>query len=125
LDPHGLAAMSAARDFTARRFGALTAPTSIHVLVGVAPVIIRPNNPNCIGVIVNNVGSTKIVIGYDPTIDSTHGLILGGNGAAFYSVVQYDGDLVGYPLYAISDVEGGEVFIIETNQVLVSAAGGS
>lgn len=112
--------MSAARNFTARRFGALTSTRTRSVGVGAAPVEIRPNNPNCLQFAVTNSGTSRITISYDGQVVDNDGFILGGNGAALTSRVDLDGDVVGYALFAVSNVAGGRVTVLEVVQEVVT-----
>jgi hypothetical protein len=108
--------MSAARDFTQARFGALTTTKTTFVDVSTFPILVRTNNPNCLLVIITNSGSTRVTLSYLPDVVDNDGLILGGNGAAFLSRVRDDGDAVGYALYAVSNAIGGRVTVVEILQ---------
>lgn len=109
---------SAARRFTNHRYGGLFAPQTDIVAVGIEPIMIRGNNPNCIIINVSNSGNTIITLSYRPDVSNNQGYILGGNGSMFTSRIDLDADLVGYPLYAISNVGGGEVVVIQSLQQL-------
>lgn len=114
--------MSAARDFTARRFGALTSTQrTIHV-VGTSPVQIRPNNPNCLLYNVVNSGASRITVDYSGQVVDNDGYILGGNGAVLTGRVDLDGDAVGYELFAVSNAAGGRVTVLEVVQEVTSSA---
>lgn len=115
--------MSAARDFTARRFGALTSTQRRVVSVGTTPVEIRANNPNCLLYNVINSGDTRVTVGFDGQVQDTRGFILGGNGATLTGRVDLDGDAVGYALHAISSAADGEVTVIEVVQETTSEPG--
>lgn len=105
---------SAARRFTAKRFGAYTRPETTQAPVGVTPVLIKRGNPNDLLVNISNSGTTNISLSYRPNVAFGEDFLLIGNGASFVSRVDLDGDLVTYPIYAVSSAAGGSVSIIET-----------
>lgn len=112
--------MSAARDFTARRFGALTTPRITFVDVDAQPLEVRPNNPNCLLLFITNIGTSNINLSYRPDSSANPMFLLIGNGSAFLSRVDLDGDVVGYTIYASSDVPGGRIAVSEIVQEVVT-----
>lgn len=116
--------MSAARDFTARRFGALVTNRTRYPVIGQTNVIARRNNPNCIVLLITNIGSTNIFLSYEPDPLNDPMFLLLGNGAAFSSRVDLDGDLVGATIYAVSDAPAGRLAVVEGVQEVVTEPAG-
>lgn len=102
----------------ARDFGGIFQPQPSTVAVGIAQVQAMLGNPNRASYTLTNVGTTNITLGFAPGLVSGSGILLLGNGATFTANWQEDADMVIYPIWAISDVAGGSLFIVESNMVV-------
>jgi hypothetical protein len=106
--------IGAASRYSQREYGGVFQPRETTVAVGVTQVEALRNDPNRIGLLITNTGTTNITLARNAGIVSGVGILLLGNGASLALSVMEDGDIVQNGFYAISDLAGGSLFIEET-----------
>ncbi|GAI94640.1 unnamed protein product, partial [marine sediment metagenome] len=61
--------------------------------------------------IIFNLGTTAVYLGHEPVPTSTNGYYLDKNGGYLSMTWDEDGELVGYPLYAVAESLTPTIFI--------------
>lgn len=102
--------------FAMREYGGIFNAEEVAVPVGVAPVVVVPNDPRCIGVIIINTGTTNITLARGSPVVSGVGVLLLGNGASLSLTARDDGDVTAQAWNAVSDLAGGSVYVQRTIQ---------
>lgn len=59
-------------------------------------------NPDRVGWDIFNLGTTVVYLSHDPAPSSTNGYYLDKNGGHIGMIFDEEGELVGYPIYAVS-----------------------
>lgn len=99
-----------------RELGGIFRPQRSVVSVGILQVLAVPYNPNRIGLVVVNAGTTNITLDSEPGIVAGTGLLLLGNGAVMSMNMRDDADVVSAAFYAIGDIAAGSLFVFEEVQ---------
>ena len=73
-----------------------------NTLVGATPEVILKANPDRLSWDIFNLGSDVAYLSHDPLPSATNGYYLDKNGGYIGMDFKDDGELVGYPLYALS-----------------------
>ena len=108
--------MGALNEFVERKFGvstrAIQDPVTVLCPFAASATILR-NNPDRLGYIVVNLGTTAMYVAWDSTVSATHGVYVAPNGGSFSLIADEDGDLVGWELFGISITSDNDIFIVE------------
>jgi len=87
---------------------------SRNLTVGSNPTRILPNNPRRLMLLLCNLGSGVIRVGFSPNDIVEGGLLLSGNGSNVILTIDEDGELVGAEIWAISHTgENQNVYYVE------------
>lgn len=71
------------------------------------------NNPNRVGLLILNLGSTKSFINWSTGVSSTNGIQLVNNGGDFSLTWLEDFNIVGYEMYGVGSSGGETLFVAE------------
>jgi len=82
--------------------------------VGTTTVRICGTNPNRVGLLIVNTGTTTIYVGPKNTVTSTNGIPLPAGGTSLSLRWDIDMELVIQNFYALSSAAGGKVYVLET-----------
>lgn len=82
------------------------------VTVGATPTQLLQNNPNRIGVLISNLGSNTIYIGFNSAVSQTTGAAVGGSNS-YGAKWRDDFNTVGYARYAVSPGGSSTVYVAE------------
>ena len=98
--------MGALSDFVRERFGVDVRfnPVALATVAGTTATQIWRANADRLELTFINLGATTIYIFVDPSVSSSKGIYLAGGGGAVVLTAGEDGELVGYPWYAVSSV---------------------
>ena len=77
-------------------------PPKHNVLVLDTPEIILKANPDRLGWDIFNLGATVVYLSHETVPSSTNGYYLDKNGGHIGMNYKEDGELVGYPIYAVA-----------------------
>lgn len=105
--------MGAALEFAERTFGGNLTEREDTVAVGVAQVNAVVGDPDRVGLVITNIGTTNITLSYNSPVTLGQGMLLLGNGSVFDSRVAFDGSVVALPIFAIGNVAGGSIRVVE------------
>lgn len=106
-------AIGAAAQFVAQQYGGGFVVRSGTVAVGVAPVVIVPNDPDRVAVIVINIGTTQVTLAFRGDLTAGQGIVLLDNGSAYSVNVRDDAILPAWEHNGISNLAGGSIFVVE------------
>ena len=103
------------RDLIDARFGTKT-ETRINPgasSIGVAALVILPNNPKRLSAIINNLGAAAVYIKPAPDVSASSGVRLAPNGGQATLIWDEDFELTGYEWWAIADAPATAVLTLE------------
>jgi len=81
--------------------------------VGTYPTLIARNNADRVQIIVINVGTRDIYIGFSPRVSSSRGFWIAAQGGVFQMKYFEDGEAVFHELYAVSPGGPDTIYVIE------------
>ena len=92
------------------------------ITVGVGPTVVAKSDPERMSLAIMNIGGTAIYI--SPTLDvsTTKGLLLLASGGVFVANYLDDLMLQALPWYAVSDVAGGTVCVVDVSRFAAAPA---
>lgn len=114
---YGAAARAAIREL-----GGIFTPQVTPVAIGVNAVPVVPYNPNRIGLVIVNTGTSIITLSPLPNPTTGVGLLLITNGSSISLNWHDDGDVVASNFYGIGSAAGGSVFVFEEIQASIYEA---
>lgn len=83
------------------------------VSVDTIPVMLAPNNPRRLGLVVSNNAPASVTVGFNPSLAYGEGVMVTGGGGGLSMTHLEDGEVVGAALYMIGLVAGGDVYVLE------------
>lgn len=81
---------------------------------GTSATTLLGNNPDRLGYLLVNLGTTAMHVAWDREVDEDHGVYVAPNGGSFGLIADEDGELVGYELFGKSKTSANDIFIIVT-----------
>lgn len=108
--------------FARRELGGIFQPGGVAVPVDAASIEVVPYNPNRIGLLITNTGTTNITLRRESPVVSGVGILLLGNGATLSLNYKDDGDAVCFQFYGIGDAAGGSLYVESILQAFKEAA---
>jgi len=91
-------------DYIQREFGfdliAEFPPRVVSVTSSVTELV--KSNPDRVMLMIQNIGADDVYVHFDQNVSSTLGLLIPKNGGGWVFLGREDGELVGYPWFAIS-----------------------
>ncbi len=96
-----------------QKFGGRTFGRDTVISVLITRIDLLPNNPNRIQWVVINEGANDVRLSIDPAVTTSSGWLLQANGGVISMDQTYDGEAVGYAVYAIANGATSNVRIRE------------
>lgn len=109
----GSAYQGAAAKLATADFGGIFTTRDSVVAVGAAAIAAVQPDPNRIGLVLFNIGTTNLTLRPGAVVVSGQGILLLGNGANFSLNIRDDADIPAAGFYAISDLGGGLLYVLE------------
>ena len=88
----------------------------VTTTVGTGQTLIAPNNPERIALVIVNRDVNPIGLDFYPGVTLTNALTLAGGGAMLVLTADDDGELVTFPVFAISAAGGATVYVLEVGR---------
>ncbi len=119
--------MASLGDLISARFGVLTESRIDRSTstVGTSAEEVLRHDPRRLAALIVNLSGNTIYLAPDRVPSATRGIRLGANGGSYAVVWDQDWDAVGLEWYAVANVAGSEVFILEHLIVAPSEGGAS
>lgn len=108
LEPIGAAA-----EFVASNFGGGFVVRDNVIAVGLVPVVVAPNDPDRVALVVVNIGAVAVTINYRENITLNQGIVLLDNGSTYSVNVRDDAILPAWMHAALSSGVGSTLFVVE------------
>lgn len=93
--------------------GTRTVVNPVTNTVTTSPTQLARNNPNRIFLLITNLGSVDIYVGFDMQVSSSRGIRVPNSGGVFSLAWQEDYELTFSPVYAISSSGSVTVYVVE------------
>lgn len=104
----------AAREFSRARFGGTLRIVETFVLIDTETVIAVRQDPDRVALLVTNIGTTSLTFSFRSPVTSGRGILLPSNADNLRLAVDGDGDTTAWRMFAIGDLAGGEIHVVET-----------
>jgi len=99
-----------------KRFGVKTRPienpTGVTE-VGANPVLIAPNNPDRLFLLILNLGANDLLVQLKPKPSDTEGIVLGANGGSMTLSADEDAELVGHEFHGMAITGTTKIYVLE------------
>jgi hypothetical protein len=104
--------------FSKAKFGERTAVNlnPVSATVGTTPTALLANNPDRLAWVIVNRDANPIGLAFSNVVNLTDQMILAGGGATMTMCVDDDGELVTFPVYAISAAGSAKVYVVEVER---------
>ncbi len=108
-----------AANFSESKFGGPTriVENPLTTSVGATPTLLLPNEPDRIFWLVVNRSAQIVDLGFTNALVTGANILLDANGGTVSSILEQDGELVTYPVYAVAPVAGATVYVVEVRRV--------
>lgn len=103
----------AARWFTEQILGGPTRSQDTNLVVGTTSVVVAKNNPDRVGLVIQNIGSTDAFVGLSSAILSQLGIKLSALGTSMTLTVRDDFDLVTREFTAVTQSASTSIEVLE------------
>ncbi|MEM0010355.1 MAG: hypothetical protein QXW39_07345 [Candidatus Bathyarchaeia archaeon] len=77
------------------------------------PTLLAPNNPNRFEVLISNLGSEPLYIGFSSTLSSTKSIKVPAGGGIMTMRVEEDGEIVCAEIWGLSTSVGTTAYVVE------------
>ena len=104
-----------ATKYSKEHFGGTTSVNvnPVSSVVGTVPTQLLANNPERVGWIIVNRDANPIGLAFANAVSLTGQLLLGGGGSILSLHIEDDGELVTFPVWAISATGNATVYVLE------------
>ena len=105
-----------AAQYIAKRWGSrVRLLPRASIAIGTTATRIVANNPRRMQVMMVNVGSSPVYIGFDAAVSTSADIPLSGGGGSLTLLIDEDGELTTYDVYGIAAAGGNNVLVWEVN----------
>jgi hypothetical protein len=109
--------MGALSDYIQKKFGVKTRTVvnpkgDVDVATTVTSIV--DQNPDRLALLIINIGSNNVYLGFNQEVSTTRGILIVANGGSYSMIADEDLELVGYPVYGVTSTGISRVFVVET-----------
>ena len=111
--------LGAAAEFVAAKYGGDVADSDTVELVGVTAGEILRNDPERVFVLLVNLSTNTMFVGFDEGVGSAKGIVLASNGGSYQADVEEDFTLPIRSMFAVSTGAASNLFVLTVRRFTV------